>query len=81
MTASPRSGERDAGLLALRLGGHAGRGDAQGEKGATLAQKLGQRQPFYSRIPTGMYGPTCISWANLTPFSLRRCGPLERPHR
>jgi hypothetical protein len=23
-----------------------------------------------SRIPTGMYWPTCIVWADLTPFSL-----------
>jgi hypothetical protein len=26
---------------------------------------------FYSYIPTGMHGPTCIFWANLTPFSLQ----------
>ena len=25
----------------------------------------------YSCIPTGMHGPTCIFWANLTPFSLK----------
>jgi hypothetical protein len=25
---------------------------------------------FSSCIPTGMHGPTCICWANLTPFSL-----------
>jgi hypothetical protein len=27
--------------------------------------------PLYSCIPTGMHGPTCIFWANLTPFSLQ----------
>ena len=37
-----------------------------------LAQKLGQLQPFYRCIPAGMHGPTCIFWANLTPFSLKR---------
>jgi hypothetical protein len=26
---------------------------------------------FYSCIPTGMYGPTCIVWADLTPFALQ----------
>ena len=35
---------------------------------------LGQLQPFPSRIPTGMRGPTCIFWANLTPFSPQSCG-------
>ena len=27
---------------------------------------------FYSCIPTGMHGPTCIFWASLIPFSLKR---------
>ena len=26
---------------------------------------------FYSYVPTGMHGPTCVSWANLTPLSLK----------
>ena len=42
----------------------------ESEKDAMLAQKLGQIQPF-SCIPSGMHGPTCIFWANLTPFSLQ----------
>ena len=42
-----------------------------GEKDAESAQKLGQLQPFSSCIPTAMHGPTCIVWADLTPFSLR----------
>ena len=36
-----------------------------------LAQKLGQPQPFSSCVPAGMYGPACIVWAKLTPFSLQ----------
>jgi hypothetical protein len=39
------------------------------EKDAKLAQKLGQLQPFSSFFPTGMYGPTCTVWANLTPLA------------
>jgi hypothetical protein len=37
---------------------------------AKLAQKLGQPIAFDSCIPspTGMHGPTCIFWGNLTPF-------------
>ena len=35
-----------------------------------MAKKLGQLHPFYSCIPTGIHGPTCFFWANLTPFSL-----------
>jgi hypothetical protein len=41
-------------------------------KDAKSAQKLGQLQSFmafYSCIPTEMHGPTCVFWANLTPFS------------
>ena len=41
------------------------------ENDAVSAQKSGQLQPFYRCIPTGMHGPTCIFWANLTPFSLQ----------
>ena len=29
---------------------------------------------FYSCIPTGLHGPTCIFWANLTPFALQHGG-------
>ena len=32
--------------------------------------EVGPTSAFYSCIPTGMYGPTCIIWWNLTPFSL-----------
>jgi hypothetical protein len=49
---------------------------ALSEKDAKLAQKLGQLQSFYRCIPTGMDGPTCIFWANITPFS-RRCVDIE----
>ena len=32
----------------------------------------GQLQPFVvSCVPTGMHGPACISWADLTPFLLQ----------
>ena len=42
------------------------------EKGVKLAQDLGQLQPFVADccIPIGMHEPTCVCWANLTPFSL-----------
>ena len=42
---------------------------AKVRKAAKLAQKVGPTYAFYSCIPTGMHGPTCIFWANLTPFS------------
>ena len=42
----------------------------QSEKDAKLAQKLGQLQPFLA-VFHRHYGPTCIFWANLTPFSLK----------
>ena len=32
---------------------------------------MGQLRPFHSCIPTGVHGPTCIVWANLTPCSLQ----------
>jgi hypothetical protein len=42
------------------------------EKAAKLAQKLGQLQPFINDcVPAGMHGPTCVFWANLTPFWLQ----------
>jgi hypothetical protein len=28
--------------------------------------------PFFSRVPTGMHGPTCIVWADLTPSPPQR---------
>jgi hypothetical protein len=34
---------------------------------------------LYSCIPAGMHGPTCIFWANLTPFSLAAQHPAEAP--
>ena len=41
------------------------------EKGAKSAQKLGQRQPFMAVFSQEReHGPTCIFWADLTPFSL-----------
>ena len=50
---------------------------APGEKDDKLAQKLGQLQPFYSCVPTGVHGPTCILWANLTPFSTQLLDALD----
>ena len=32
--------------------------------------EVGPTAAFYRCITTGMHGPTCIYWANLTPFSL-----------
>jgi hypothetical protein len=46
------------------------------EKDAELAQKSGQLQPFVAVFPLASFGPTCIFWVNLTPFSLMR---LELP--
>jgi hypothetical protein len=43
---------------------------SQSEKDAKLAHTLGQISVVYSCNSTGMHGPTCIFWANLTPFSL-----------
>jgi hypothetical protein len=40
------------------------------EEDTELAQKLGQRQPFIA-VPTGMHGPTCVYFANLTSFSMQ----------
>jgi hypothetical protein len=52
------------------------------EEDAELAQKLGQLQPFYSCILTGVQGPACGFWASLTPFPpadvRQRPDPLER---
>ena len=38
-------------------------------------RKFSQLQPFYSCI-LACQGPTCIFWANLTPFSLQLAGLL-----
>ena len=46
------------------------------KKDAKLAQNLGQLQAFYRCTPTGMRGPTCILWANLTSLSLSRFEPV-----
>ena len=35
-----------------------------------VGPEVGPTSAFYSCIPTGMHGPTCIFWANLTLFSL-----------
>jgi hypothetical protein len=35
-----------------------------------VGPEVGPTSAFYSCIPTIMCGPTCIFWANLTPFSL-----------
>jgi hypothetical protein len=41
-----------------------------GEKDATVGPEVGPTSAFYSCINTITHGPTCIFWANLTPFSL-----------
>ena len=78
--ASAKAARREGGAALARLGDRRGLGSedqgAASENDATLAQKLGQLQPFYSCIPTRMRGPTCIFWAGLTPFSLKV--PYER---
>ena len=39
--------------------------------------EVGPTPAFHICIPTGMHWPTCILWANLTPFTLqnREVGP------
>jgi hypothetical protein len=50
------------------------------EKDAELAQKLGQLQPFVARsIPTGMHGPTCVFWADLTTSLAAQRAPATAP--
>jgi hypothetical protein len=52
-------------------GGRVLLGRRESEKDAVSAQKLGHATAaFYRCIPTAMRGPTCIFWADLTPFSL-----------
>jgi hypothetical protein len=36
-----------------------------------VGPEVGPTSAFYGCIPFGMHGPTCIFWANLTPFSLK----------
>ena len=56
-------------------------------KTSKLAQKLGPTSVFYCCIPAGMHGPTCIFWADLTPFLpkaptlLRDVKRARAPHR
>jgi hypothetical protein len=64
------SDERSANLTA----NHTYTLQIQREKDIKLAQKLGQLQPFLAVFRTGMHGPTCVFWANLTPLSLQRLG-------
>jgi hypothetical protein len=41
---------------------------ADGER-RQVGPEVGPTAALYSCIPTGMHGPTCIFWANLTAFS------------
>jgi hypothetical protein len=43
---------------------------AQVRKMPNVGPEVGPTSAFSSCIPTGMHGPTCIFWANLTFFSL-----------
>jgi hypothetical protein len=61
-----------------RAGGVPGGGGGRPDRGAagTASEKEGQVGPevgpssaFYRCMPTGMHGPTCTLWANLTLFS------------
>ena len=36
-----------------------------------VGPEVGSTSAFYRCIPTRVHGPTCIFWANLTPFSLQ----------
>jgi hypothetical protein len=57
-------------------GAAAGRGEAEVSRNLQCERyqvglEFGPTSALDSRVPTGMYGPTCIFWANLTtPFSL-----------
>jgi hypothetical protein len=44
-----------------------------------LTQVRKSTAAFYSCVPTGMHGSTCILWANLTPFPLQRVTDGELP--
>jgi hypothetical protein len=43
-----------------------------------VGPEVGPTPAFSSCIPTGIHGPTCSFWVDLTAISLRPCGPLER---
>ena len=45
-----------------------GGGGAASEKDTQVGPEVGPTSAFYSHIPTGMRGPTCIVWADLTPL-------------
>ena len=50
-----------------RLPARAGAGvHAAGEKERQVGPAVGPTAAFSGCIPTGMHGPTCIFWANLT---------------
>jgi hypothetical protein len=55
------------------------------ERGAQVRKtpswpEVGPTSAFYSCVPTGMHGPTCIFWGNLTPSSVQlREQPVETP--
>jgi hypothetical protein len=51
-------------------------GEPQVRKTPEIGPEVGPTLVFHSCVPTGMDGPTCIFWANLTPFSPQRT--LER---
>jgi hypothetical protein len=56
--------------LGLRPGWYMGNYQCSGAN--NQVSKLGLRQPFTAAcIPTGMHGPSCNFWANLTRFSLQ----------
>jgi hypothetical protein len=42
--------------------------------------EVGPTSAFYSCIPPGIHGPTCIFWATLAPFSPRGCATI-RAHK
>ena len=45
-------------------------GAAQVSEKDNKSAQVGPSPAFYRCVPTGMHGPTCIFWANLTDFSL-----------
>ena len=36
-----------------------------------VGPEVGPPSAFYRCVPTGMHGPTCVFWADLTAFSLQ----------
>ena len=75
------AGRRGDGATAAAAGRHFARGG--GGRSARRRRRRraagGTARPvaraFYSCTPTGMHGPVCIFWGNLTPFSLQRPRP------